>query len=342
MKLLSSILTLLITSAPALAWGGQTPAQSPAAAPATPAPVAAPAPVAPVELQTERTAAAAKDVLVELALESGDVVVHGWDRDEVRARTDEAPRIELRKYETAAAGGAAAKDAPARRVEVFVLHSEDAEVRPGESSGSGNVELNVPRGATVFIKVQSGDIEISDVAEARVESASGDIDLTGVSKGAEVVALSGDITVGDSRGSVRLRSLSGMVEATRLRPNDARDSFSVQSISGDIRLEDVTHAKVEGVTTSGSVGFSGALAPRGGYRLQTTSGDVTMRLPASSSFRVNARVILGGEIISDFVVKTTAPQNPDRPLSRLDGTVGTGDAEISLMSHNGTVHLRKN
>lgn len=335
MKLLSSILALLIIPAPALARGGRAAAQAHAA---------------PADSQTERTAAAAKDVLVELTLESGDVVVHGWDRDEVRARTDEAPRIELRKYESAAPsepkdqGGGAVKDAPARRVEVFVLNSEDDEVRPGESGGTGNVELNVPRGATVYIKVQSGDVEISGVAEARVECASGDIDLTGVSKGVEVVALSGDITVGDSRGSVELRSLSGTVEASRLRPNDAKDSFSVQSISGDIRLEDVTHAKVVGVTTSGSVGFSGALAPRGGYKLQTTSGDVTMRLPATSSFRVNARVILGGEIISDFAVKTTARKNPDRPLSRLDGVVGTGAdaAEISLMSHNGTVHLRKN
>ncbi|HEX7177088.1 MAG TPA: DUF4097 family beta strand repeat-containing protein [Pyrinomonadaceae bacterium] len=333
MKLLSSILALLVLSAPAVAHGQ---AQQ---APAPPAP--------PAVSQAERTVAAARDVLVELSLESGDVVVRGWDRDEVRARSDEAPRIELRKYASPAPGEAkdmsgAAKDAPARRVEVFVLHSKDDPVRPGESSGSGNVELNVPRGATVFLKVQSGDIEVSNVAEARIESASGDIDLTGISKGVDIDAFSGDISVADSRGSIRLRSLSGSVEATNLKPNDEKDEFTVKSMSGDILLENVTHAKIEGETTSGNVRFDGALATGGGYKLQTTSGDLTMSLPAAASFRVNARIILSGEIITDFVVKTAAPKDKPGPLNRLDGVVGTGDADINLSAFSGTVHLRKN
>jgi hypothetical protein len=332
MKLLSSILALLVISAPAALAAGGPRQTTPAHAPV---------------LQVERTVAAAKDVLVELALESGDVVVRGWDRDEVRARSDEAPRIELRKYESPAAGEAKdtpadGKDAPARRVEVFVLHSKDDPVRPGESSGSGNVELNVPRGATVSLKVQSGDIEVSNVAEARIECASGDIDLTGISKGADIDAFSGDISVADSRGSIRLRSLSGSVEAMNLRPNDAKDEFTVKSMSGDILLENVTHAKIEGETTSGNVRYDGALARGGGYKLQTTSGDLTMSLPAAASFRVNARIILSGEIITDFIVKTSAPQDKTGPLNRLDGVVGTGDADINLSAFSGTVHLRKN
>ena len=334
MKLLSSILALLILAAPAAALADAGPGQ-------TTAPAQAP------ESQAERTVAAAKDVLVELSLQSGDVVVRGWERDEVRARSDGAPRIELRKYESAAPGeakdgGAAGKDAPARRVEVFVLHSKEDGTRPGRSGGSGSVELNVPRGATVFLRVQSGDIEVSGVAEARVESASGDIDLTGISKGVDIDAFSGDISVADSRGSIHLRSLSGSVEATNLRPNDDKDSFVVKSMSGDILLEGVTHAKVEGETTSGSVRFDGALARRGGYKLQTTSGDLTMSLPAASSFRVNARIILSGEIITDFAVKTAAPQDSPGPLNRLEGVVGKGDADINLSAFSGTVHLRKN
>jgi hypothetical protein len=333
MKLLTYILALLVLSAPTAALAGRGPLRT--------APAQAPA------LQAERTAAAAKDVLVELALESGDVVVRGWDRDEVRARSDEAPRIELRRYESPEPGAAkdmtaAGIDAPARRVEVFVLHSKDDPVRPGQSSGSGNVELNVPRGATVSLKVQSGDIEVSGVAEARVESASGDIDLTLISKGVDIDAFSGDISVADSRGSIRLRSLSGSVEATNLRPNDAKDEFTVKSMSGDILLQNVTHAKIEGETTSGSVRFDGALAKGGGYKLQTTSGDLTMSLPAAASFRVNARIILSGEIITDFDVKTAAPAARPGPLNRLDGVVGKGDADINLSAFSGTVHLRKN
>jgi hypothetical protein len=295
--------------------------------------------------QTERTVAAARDVYVELTLESGDVLVRGWDRAEVRARTVDGTRIELRQYESdAAAGAESEKDkekVPARRVEVFLLNSEEEEVTPGEPGGSGDVELSVPRGATLHLKVQSGDVEVSDVAEARIESASGDVDVSNVTKGVEIMALSGDVTLADSTGGVRLQSLSGEVEATNLKPNDDRDAFMVKSISGNINLESVAHAKVEGETTSGNVRFTGPLAARGGYKLRTTSGDVTMALPADSSFKVFAKVSIGGEVISDFPVKSESDAGKPRSRQILDGVVGGGDAEVSLTSFNGTVHLRK-
>ena len=293
--------------------------------------------------QTERTVAAAKDVYVELTLESGDVLVRGWDRAEVRARTPNATRIELRQYESdTATGGASDKDKqkePARRVEVFLLNSDEQEEEPGEQMGSGDIELNVPRGATIHLKVQNGDVEVADVAEARIECASGDVDVSGVSKSVEIEAYSGDIRLADSTGGVRLQSLSGEVEAANLKPNDDRDAFMVKSISGNINLEAVAHAKVEGETTSGNVRYTGPLAARGGYKLRTTSGDVTMALPADASFKVFAKVSIGGQVISDFAVKANTIKPRNQQL--LDGVVGTGDAEVSLTSFNGTVHLRK-
>lgn len=326
MRLITSILALLIL----------------AAASATAAPRReGPAPSG----QAERTVAAARDVYVELAHASGDVLVRGWDRAEVRARTTDGARIEVRQYESDAASSAGEGDkgkaqGPARRVEIFVLNSEEEEATPGEPTGSGNVELSVPRGATVHVRLQSGDIEITDVAGARIESASGDVDVSGLSKGVEIEALSGDITLADSTGGVRLQSLSGTVEATDLRPNDDRDAFVVKSVSGDISLERVSHAKVEGETTSGSVRFTGPLATRGGYKLRTTSGDVTMALPADASFKVFAKVSLGGQVITDFSVRPD-PRAPKAGRQLVEGTVGGGDAEVSLTSFNGTVHLRK-
>jgi hypothetical protein len=80
---------------------------------------------------------------------------------------------------------------------------------------------------------------------------------------------------------------------------------------------------------------------------------VTLKLPQNASFRLNARVVTGGEIITDFPVKTTAAANPPPPPtndkhkhspmtpSRLIGTVGSGDAELNLFTFSGTVHLKK-
>lgn len=320
MRLLSSIVVLIIlVSAVAAAPRGDDP---------------------PASSQAEKTVAAARDVYVELSHLSGDVLVRGWDREEVRARSADAQRVELRQYESETGGAAADKKTPARRVEVFILNTEEEEAVPGEHNGSGDVELNVPRGATVHVKLQSGDVEIADVSEVRVESMSGDVDVSGASKGVEVTAFSGDVTASDSNGSVRLRSQSGTVEARNVRPNDDRDTFVVKSVSGNINLDRVSHAKVEGETTSGNVHFAGPLAARGGYTLQTWSGDVTMALPADASFRVVAKVIMGGQVLTDFAVKTD-PRAPKNGRQFLDGTVGNGDAEITLTSFNGTVHLRR-
>ena len=328
MKKINPIIALLIAAALAHAVAARTnaPAQEDPAA---------------VGGQASRAVAAAPDVAVELSMESGDVIVRGWDRAEVRAHSEEVARIELKQYYSSDAPRVAGKDEPARRVEGFVLNSEDEEVKPGKPGGTGNVELSVPRGATVVLRMQSGDVEISGVAEARIKSASGDVDISQVSRAVDIDLFSGDITLSDSRGGVNLRSQSGSVEAVNVAPNDSRDFFNVRSTSGNIVLEAVSHAKVEGVTLSGSVHFDGPVAPGGVYKLQTTSGDVTMTLPADSSFKFSARVVFGGDIFTDFAVKADPKTSKFEAGSRLEGTVGSGSAAVSLSSYNGTVHLRK-
>ena len=285
-----------------------------------------------------RTVAAEPDVVVTLSLEHGNIIVRGWDKTEVRARVDEAEQLELRHGGT---GDEKAK--AARRVEVLVSNSEDDDPKSGEYGGTGNVELDVPRGAVVNLRLRQGDIEISDVAEARVESASGDVDVRRISQAAEVMCLSGSVYLRDSSGRMRLNALSGDVEAVDVRTVDEKGDFVATSMSGDVRLERVAHPRVEGRTVSGNVSFDGRLARGGSYTLKTTSGDVTLAVPADSSFNVYARVFVGGAISTDFSVKAAPNSKPVEELKRgiLSGAVGTGAADVNLSSFNGTVRLRK-
>lgn len=304
----------------------------------------------------ERRTAAEPDVVVSLCISSGSVVVQGSDRREVRARSSEAKRIEL-------AGGGTSQ--PAKRIEVLVSNDAESELSSGDCSGTGDIELDVPRGATVNLQVHHGNIQVSDVAETRIESLNGDVDVQRVSKMVEVSCMSGDILLSDASGRARLRSVSGSVEATNVRMVEAGDDFSANSTSGDVTLERISHSQVKGVTISGRVSMTGPLAKRGNYELKSTSGDITLELPADASFKVNARVVASGEIITDFPVKANlAPANPphappaphvNAPPSpgpvpphvkypqqgRLTGTVGTGDADLTLTTFSGTVYLKK-
>jgi hypothetical protein len=320
------------------------------------------------------------------------VVVRGWDRREVRARATGAGALRLQTD----AGQTA------RRVEVQVSRDEEGVPRQGDCGATDSVELSVPRGASVTVQVREGHVELSGVAEARVQTFTGDVDVRAVSRLVEVSCMSGDISLSDASGRVSLRTVSGDVEATNLRTVQPDDDLVAASTSGDITLEGVRHSRVRGSTVSGGVLLTGALARGGSYDLRTTSGDVTLAMPADASFRVNARVVASGEIITDFPVRTTggapppdapgtpgaiarpgtpgapgppgvtvtpgvpgpppaqgapraprAPRPPHGPKpgahpddegfmpARLVGTVGTGDAQVSMSSFSGTLHLKK-
>lgn len=329
----------------------------------------------------ERSADAEARAVVSICLNSGDVIVRGWERNEVRARIEEEGTLRLLTPNVR----------PAPRVEVLVSDALDTEPGAGHCGSNETVELSVPRGATVEVRTSTGHVEITDVAEARVKILSGDVDVRRVSRAVEVSCLSGDVSVSDSVGPVRVVSISGDVEARNVRTASPGDSFEASSQSGDVVIERVGHGRVTGSAVSGNLLYTGALARGGSYDFRTISGDVTMELPANASFNLHAKVVVSGEIVTDFPVKTiavpsshastsspsigapvTAPATPPRPpepplpgvelppappvpvrkgpkvkvhkeqeSARLDGTVGSGDAVVNLSSFSGSLHLRK-
>lgn len=287
--------------------------------------------------QLERTVASAPNVIVTVCIASGDVIVHGWDRAEVQARTTDAEQLELQR-------NAPAESAPATRVEVVVSNAPPVaeEELTCDCSASSDIILNVPRGATIQVKTNDGSVEIADVADARVETLSGDISVKGVSKRVEASSVSGDVLLENSSGPVRLRSISGSVEASHARTLDATDDCQANTVSGDVTLAEISHAHVQAKTISGSVMMKGPLARGGLYDFKTTSGDMMFTLPDTASFRISAR-IPHGEIVTEFTLKDVARNSPSTiPTPRLlTGTYGTGDATLDLYSYSGTVRLRR-
>jgi len=254
----------------------------------------------------EQTVAVEPNVIVSLCIASGSINVKGWDRNEVTARSGDAEKIELRRASANATG-------PASRIEVMISDPADGPRGPefGSCNAFSDVELSVPRGAIVQLQTRDGDITVSDVAEARVEAQSGDIVLQHISRLVEARALSGDITLKDSSGRVQLGSVSGSVEATNISSTSPGDDFEAGTVSGDVILKGVAQSQVHAKSVSGSLNMTGALARGGRYDFKTMSGDVTLNMPADSSFKVNAKVSRGGDIVSDFPI--TPVDDPARP-----------------------------
>ena len=299
---------------------------------------------------TEQTIAAEATVTLLTCVETGDVLVRGWDRKEVRARSNNASRIELRRAD------ATVDPNPATRIEVLVAKDEAEPARPGLCSNSGNLELDVPRGATIQIKGNTGDVSIAGIANVRAKTLSGDIELQGITKSVEAWSANGTIILRNSSGRARLETISSEIVASDLATDEVGDEFVVKSVSGEISLAKLAHTHVEAITSNSSIGFEGALVEGGLYTLKSHSGSVRLVLPPDSSFQLNAKVHHSGEIVTDFPIRqvpvtpSTNPRNPSPfggPLlndGRLTGVTGKGDkraATLILSSFSGTLHLQQ-
>jgi hypothetical protein len=286
--------------------------------------------------QLERTLAASQNVVVSVCLASGDIRVRGWDRPEVKVVATSASQLELQ-------GGGMN---PAQRIEVLTSNkarSRQEEPVAADCRAASDLEINVPKGATIEIKLRSGDIEVSQIAEARVDNMSGDISMSDVTRAVDARTFSGDLSLENSSGRVHLRTIGGDIDATNIRTVEASDDFNASSTSGDITLEGVAQARLNAATTSGMITLTGELARRGIYDLNSFSGDVVLNIPQDSAFSINARAPQGS-ITTDFAIKSASDADAQNLLERgiLTGTYGPRDwANLTIQSFSGTVRLQK-
>ena len=174
-----------------------------------------------------------------------------------------------------------------------------------QSTVTTNLELTVPKGATVEAVGTRGDFDISEVAGdvnlsssnagvrlqdiggrvkvetsrsdvIRCENVKGDVDLRGHGDDVELYKIAGQVTIsGDYRGSVSLREL-----AKPVRVQNSRTNLEVQQIPGEVRLDrgSFTAQDVVGPVTltthSTDVSFDGFSA---GLDLTVDRGDIDLR-----------------------------------------------------------------
>jgi DUF4097 and DUF4098 domain-containing protein YvlB len=281
---------------------------------------------------------AAQSVSVSLCVASGNIFVRGWNKGEVVASIESGGQVTLHRTDEAREGS------PATSVEVLVSDDEEGpKGRVGDCSANGDITLNVPRGARISLRTLEGDIDAEGVGEARLESASGNVNARDIALGAELKSAAGDLAIENSAGKIQLATISGNVVASGLKSRYPNDSLSINSTSGDVRLGHVGYSRLEVRSISGQITVKGPLAQGAKYDLNTTNGDITLAIPSDSSFQLIAKVFKGGDIITDFPLKYTSETPPSKAIAggRIQGTFGSGDAVLNLSSVNGTIRLRK-
>ena len=282
--------------------------------------------------QFERTVAADPRAVVSACVVSGNLTVRGWDRNEVRARVTDAFQVDLTRIDQGKTQSA---------TELALTGKGSRHTRSASCPPVGNVELDVPRGATVKLQSTNGAISVSDVARVDSNSQAGSTEVIKAHGETSLSTIGGEISVRDSTGSFKLHTVGGSIDARDLRPANPADAFDADTIGGEITLNRIQHARLKVNTVSGEVDYTGPVLRGGEYSFQSISGHLRLSLPPNSSFRVSGTLGRAGGFTNDFAPKDTLNGSNRGPTRQLNQTVGRGDASIVLSFFSGSIQIKK-
>jgi Toastrack DUF4097/LiaI-LiaF-like transmembrane region len=215
------------------------------------------------------------------------------------------------------------------------------------------------------LTTRRGDVQANDVEGVlRIHKSRGTTSVSKIDGSVEIEGRGGDVTVQNVTGSVTVEgNFTGETRfeniAQTLRYNSSRTTLNVQKLTGSLSMNvgNVTAKGVDGpfeLTTRDkdivleNFKYNVKIAnSNGDVQLQTTSppthpievdlkkGDITLSLPASSNFQVDA-VSHNGGVSCDFPGLNVSKE---LPMPAIKGTYGNNGPMIRLSSTYGDIHL---
>lgn len=282
----------------------------------------------------EKSIAVDAKVKVSLNVCDGKLKINGWERSEIRAFVVGGSSVGFRVQQK---GGQ--NDSP---VWVKILGSDPAKNKESEADlclSGDEIEIDVPRGATVDVKASESETSIDSVRKVAVEINEGDIFLNNIKEGIYARTYGGNVTTVDSSGAITLVSTTGNIVTFGVSPSEIGDAFKARTTSGTVVLQKVEHRKTEVSSNSGSVKFIGAFQNGGEYILRTQNGSISLAVPEKSSFKLNASFGFGAfhsEIPLENFVKT----NTARAAS-VSASLGKAEATLILITSSGAIRLKR-
>ncbi len=204
----------------------------------------------------------------------------------------------------------------------------------GAQTGDTRLEITVPATASVALESISAASDVNGVAgrRLRINTVSGQVQVDASPGEAQIESVSGDLHLALQTDKVHAETVSGDLDLHGKLNGD----ISVDTVSGKILLRADNPSEVEVSAVSGDAELHTGLARRGQLKAESTSGDLKLLLPATSSARLELSSF-SGQIQSD----TGKVAKPDYgPGSSLDARLGKGEASVSMKSFSGDVSVK--
>src|SRR6185295_9581842 len=135
--------------------------------------------------------------------------------------------------------------------------------------------------------------------------------------------------------SVDLETRRGQISVSNIRGASVRAHVSTE---GDIELTNITAGQVVAQNTIGNIFFDGEFSTGGTYEFKSTKGDITIRIPGNSAFRLVAASPARKIALGEFWNNGFKTQDGRRYV----GDVGDGRSSVSVTNFSGQItFLRK-
>lgn len=265
---------------------------------------------------------------------AGQIIVHGWDREQIEARAtsergEEVVLVDVREVD----------DVPERvflKADYANLNSGEArtkalELPPVNADGPIKVklEVNVPRHADIeFMRVIHSNVEITgiekaisitgessnltlkDVGSVEAHTRTGAIVIENARGISDVSSSTGKISITNSRGAVRAVSIAGLIEVSCVRGR-----IDVSNTLAPIELKGID-GDVDAISTSNDVRFTGPLGDDGRYYMRSMTGRVEVIIPTDIRGFNATLTSYRGQVESDFAIsvnpQVAGPRNTIR------------------------------
>nr|KAJ9619469.1 hypothetical protein H2204_012646 [Knufia peltigerae] len=254
---------------------------------------------------------------IELSNVAGKVTVRGWDRNDVQLTGTLSDGLQLRQEKSA------------NRVRWEIEYP-----RRGNNGGA-TLTLNVPRSVELLLSTVSADQDISgvDVRRLQADTVSGNLAAVGRSGDSVLNTVSGNVTARLQTPRLDVNTVSGRIEAG----GGVSGEIGAQTVSGRVGVDAGRIQRLVVETVSGGIDLSAtALAPGGRINVESVSASVSLRLPRTVSAQLSVNSFSGS--INSDAGKVERPRYG--PGSSLDARLGSGDGDIRVQSHSGSVQVR--
>lgn len=261
---------------------------------------------------------ASHDGMVRIINVRGQVIIKGWDRDEIAVKGELDDLTEQWIFNV---------NGQKSMIEVKLPRKN---VNWGDGS---DLEIYVPEHSRVDFKGVSTEVSIENVlGGVRLKSVSGDIKVDGILDRLMATTVSGEIEVEDCEATLHVTTVSGEIDIKR-----HKGRVMVESISGDINLETESADKISGRSISGTIDMDVTLLEASLVEIESVSGDIKLELVGEVNATIELVAGLGGEIdydlTDDKVVKAFMGHE------RLKAKVGSGESEIVIRTVSADIQI---